>query len=82
MEQELASQPGCWQEAVSELDRFAPALPQRGERVAVVGCGTSLYVSRAYAAMREGAGHGETDSFPASEYRFGRTYDRIVAITR
>jgi fructoselysine-6-P-deglycase FrlB-like protein len=82
VEQELASQPDCWAEVVAQLDRFVPALPQRGERVAVVGCGTSLYMSRGYAALREAAGEGETDAFPASEFPAGRRYDRIVAITR
>ena len=82
VEQELASQPDCWAEVVAQLDRFVPALPRRGERVAVVGCGTSLYMSRGYAALREAAGDGETDAFPASEYPAGRRYDRIVAITR
>lgn len=79
---ELASQPDCWRAAIGELASYTQALPQKGERVAVVGCGTSLYVSRTYAALREGAGHGETDAFPASEYRFNRTYDRIVTISR
>ena len=48
----------------------------------MIGCGTSLYVARAYAALREAGGHGETDAFPASEYRLGRRYDRVVAISR
>lgn len=82
VERELATQPDCWQMAIDDVDRFQSSLPVRGERVAVVGCGTSLYMSRVYAALREGAGHGETDAFPASEYRFGRTYDRVVGITR
>ena len=64
------------------LADHAGALPPPGERVAVIGCGTSLFVARAYAALREAAGHGETDAFPASEYRFGRRYDRVVAISR
>jgi fructoselysine-6-P-deglycase FrlB-like protein len=79
---ELASQPDCWAQVIAQLDRFAPALPRRGERVAVVGCGTSLYMSRAYAALREAAGEGETDAFPASEFRANRQYDRVVAISR
>lgn len=82
VEQELASQPDCWRQATEAFARFQPALPEHGERVAVVGCGTSLYMARVYAALREGAGHGETDAFPASEYRFGRTYDRVVGISR
>lgn len=82
IERELASQPECWAKVVDSLAEHAAKLPDRGERVAVVGCGTSLYMARAYAALRETRGHGETDAFPASEYRFGRRYDRIVAITR
>lgn len=82
IERELASQPDCWAEVADSLDEHTAMLPDRGARVAVVGCGTSLYMARAYAALRETAGHGETDAFPASEYRFGRRYDRVVAITR
>jgi fructoselysine-6-P-deglycase FrlB-like protein len=67
---------------VAALGEHAGKLPASGERVAVVGCGTSLFMARAYAALREAAAHGETDAFPASEYRFGRRYDRIVAISR
>ena len=60
----------------------SPGLPRPGERVAVVGCGTSWFMAKAYAALREQAGHGETDAFQASEFPLGRRYDRVVAITR
>jgi fructoselysine-6-P-deglycase FrlB-like protein len=82
VEREVASQPRCWEQAVAAVADHAAALPVAGERVAVVGCGTSLFVARAYAALREAAGQGETDAFAASEYRFGRRYDRVVAISR
>jgi fructoselysine-6-P-deglycase FrlB-like protein len=36
----------------------------------------------AYAALREGSGAGETDAFAASEFPAGRTYDRVLAISR
>lgn len=81
---EIASQPACWRRAVAlaaDPDVVA-ALPRRGERVAVVGCGTSLFMAQAYARLREDAGHGETDAFAASEFPFGRAYDRVVALTR
>jgi fructoselysine-6-P-deglycase FrlB-like protein len=79
---EIASQPDCWRQAL-ELAATAPAgLPLPGERVAVIGCGTSLFVAQAYAALREGAGHGETDAWPASEFLAHRRYDRVVAISR
>lgn len=82
---ETASQPECWAEAV-RLAPSAAGLPARGERVAVVGCGTSWFIAMSYAALREAAGQGETDAYPASEFPLGRAaagrYDRIVAITR
>ena len=81
--QEIASQPDCWQQALDRLPEYAPLLPRRGERVAVVGCGTSWFMAQAYAALREAAGHGETDAFAASEAPVsGRSYDRVLALTR
>ncbi|MBL7254548.1 SIS domain-containing protein [Paractinoplanes lichenicola] len=77
---EIASQPECWRQAAKLAD--APGLPRRGERVAVVGCGTSWFMAKAYAALREQEGHGETDAFQASEFPRRRRYDRVLAITR
>lgn len=53
-----------------------------GERVAIVGCGTSYFMAQSAAALREEAGQGETDAFAASEFPRGRAYDRVVALTR
>ncbi|MFC0533552.1 SIS domain-containing protein [Phytohabitans kaempferiae] len=78
---EIASQPDCWRQA-ADLAGRSVGLPRPGERVAVVGCGTSWFMAMAYAALRERAGHGETDAFQASEFPGNRRYDRIVAITR
>jgi len=82
IEQEIASQPACWARAAEVAITAEAELPQSGARVAVVGCGTSFYMGRAVAALREAHGSGETDPFPASEYPSGRHYDRIVAISR
>lgn len=79
---EIASQPACWVRAADLLDHARRVLPAPGERVAVVGCGTSWFVAMAYAALREQAGLGETDAFAASEAPLGRDYDAVVAITR
>ncbi|MFG3699742.1 SIS domain-containing protein [Micromonospora sp. NPDC047620] len=79
---EIASQPDCWREAARVAATAADHLPRHGERVAVVGCGTSWFMAMAYAARREQAGQGETDAFQASEFPAGRRYDRLVAITR
>ncbi|GLY08049.1 MULTISPECIES: sugar isomerase [Actinoplanes] len=77
---EIATQPECWRQAAKLAT--APGLPLPGERVAVVGCGTSWFMAKSYAVLREQAGQGETDAFQASDFPHGRRYDRIVAITR
>jgi len=79
-EKEMRSQPEVWGLA-AELAQGAP-LPARGERVLILGCGTSLFVGAAIAAWREASGNGETDVFAASEVLTGRHYDEIVLISR
>jgi fructoselysine-6-P-deglycase FrlB-like protein len=79
---EIASQPECWAKAIEMAASTGAALPERGERVAAIGCGSSLNVARCYAALREAAGHGQTDAFPASEVSATRRYDRMVYISR
>lgn len=78
---EIASQPECWTIGVDRREEAAAVLPQSGERVALIGCGTSFHIAAALAVARESAGHGETDAFPASELP-SRPYDAVVAITR
>ncbi|MEV0185690.1 SIS domain-containing protein [Streptomyces sp. NPDC050625] len=82
VEDELSSQPECWIRAAEQAAHSGRALPGEGERVAIVGCGTSYFMAQAAAALREGAGRGETDAFAASEFPYGRPYDRVVALTR
>jgi fructoselysine-6-P-deglycase FrlB-like protein len=79
---EITSQPECWARVVRELPLHAPALPAMGERVAVIGCGTSWFMAQSYAQLREDAGHGLTDVFAASEAKLDRPYDRVLAMTR
>jgi fructoselysine-6-P-deglycase FrlB-like protein len=79
---ELGSQPACWKEAAALAHHVEDRLPKPGERVLAVGCGTSLHMARAYAARREADGLGESDAYPASEAPSGRTYDRVIAISR
>jgi fructoselysine-6-P-deglycase FrlB-like protein len=79
---EIESQPDAWRRAVAMVPAISAALPQNGERVAVIGCGTSWFMAEAYAALREDSGHGETDCFTASRLPTGRRYDRVVAISR
>ncbi len=80
--EEIASQPTSWRRAIDLAAASADVLPRKGERIAVVGCGTSWFMAQAYATLRERAGLGETDAFAASELPRGRAYDRVVALTR
>ena len=91
MEEELVSQPEVWKRAIeqSELEQAKAGhlLPADGERIAVIGCGTSWFMAQSYAAAREAAGKGVTDAFAASEAFLnhnsaGRHYDAVIAITR
>ncbi|MBT2481821.1 SIS domain-containing protein [Streptomyces sp. ISL-94] len=79
---ELGTQPACWEQAAELAPVRRAVLPQPGERTAIVGCGTSYYMAQAAAVLREEAGQGETDAFPASEFPRHRRYDRVVALTR
>jgi fructoselysine-6-P-deglycase FrlB-like protein len=81
MEAELRSQPETWARAAALRDEQA-LLPASGERIAVVGCGTSWFMAQSYAVLRESAGHGVTDAYAASEAVVDRDYDAIVAISR
>jgi fructoselysine-6-P-deglycase FrlB-like protein len=87
MEAELRSQPDTWARA-ADLRDDQSRLPARGERIAVIGCGTSWFMAQSYAAVREEGGAGVTDAYAASE-AFGsftafaaRDYDAVVALTR
>ncbi|MFJ7899928.1 SIS domain-containing protein [Streptomyces sp. NPDC096198] len=82
VEDELSSQPECWTRAAADATEHKRALPAAGERVAIVGCGTSWFMAQSAAALRERSGQGETDAFAASEFPHGRAYDRVVALTR
>jgi fructoselysine-6-P-deglycase FrlB-like protein len=60
----------------------AGLLPAPGESAAAIGCGTSLHVARAYAALREESNLGTTDAATASGLSPYRSYGRVVAISR
>jgi fructoselysine-6-P-deglycase FrlB-like protein len=80
--EEISSQPRVWRQAVELAPSVTTQLPAAGERVAIIGCGTSYFVAQAVAAAREAAGHGETDAFVASEMPADRRYDLVLAISR
>lgn len=79
---EIESQPDVWRRSL-ELRAAATAMLTRpGERVLVIGCGTSAFVAESFALLRETAGFGETDAAYASEPRPWRPYDAVLGITR
>ena len=80
--QEVESQPACWSRASDLAGPLRDQIGAPGQRVAVAGCGTSLHIAQAFAALRESTGRGETDAFPASEFPSARRYDRVVALSR
>ena len=53
---EIATQPDDWLRVAARVGSVADALPRPGERVGVIGCGTSLYMAQSYAVLREQAG--------------------------
>lgn len=82
IEREIASQPEVWSRAACAAGEVAASLPPSGARVAIIGCGTSLYVAQAIAGLRERAGRGESNALPASEAVLDGRYDAIIAISR
>ncbi len=81
LERETATQPADWARVIGRLGQVRGVLPTPGQRVAIIGCGTSYHVALAYAAARESAGIGQTDAWPASQARL-RDYDRVVLVSR
>ena len=79
---EIESQPDCWVRSIELLAQVGHLLPRPGQRVAVVGCGTSYFMAQSYAWLRQAGDDGPTDAFPASEMPSNRAYDSIVAISR
>jgi CRISPR-associated protein Cas5a/b/c len=79
-EREIADQPTAWARAAA----LAPAVElfRAGERVALIGCGSSWAAAAAIAGLRERMALGETDAFAASEAPLGRAYDHVVTISR
>jgi glucosamine--fructose-6-phosphate aminotransferase (isomerizing) len=79
---EIASQPALWAQAAVVAPQVAGVLVAPGQRLLVIGCGTSAFVAQSYAALREAAGLGWTDWAYASELPRVDGYDAVVALTR
>lgn len=78
---EISTQPDLWRSVGGWRPQDALAIIGSG-RALVLGCGTSAFVAQVIAALREGAGYGDTDWCYASEVPTGRAYDHVLAISR
>ncbi|MFT4030110.1 MAG: SIS domain-containing protein [Protaetiibacter sp.] len=79
---EISSQPAVWHRSLELLGDASRVLRRPGDRMLVIGCGTSAFVAESFALLREQAGFGETDAAYASEPRPRRPYDVVVGISR
>jgi len=79
---EIATQPALWRTAIADTSRATELLTAPGEKVLVLGCGTSAFVAESFAYLREQAGYGVTDAGYASEPRVWRDWTRVIAISR
>jgi fructoselysine-6-P-deglycase FrlB-like protein len=82
MHQELSDQPTCWRRVAAMKEELSSFFGGTGGRMALVGCGTSFHMAASMARLREEAGYGASDPFPASEVPTGRRYPRLVAVSR
>ncbi len=81
-EDEISSQPSMWNMVADFAPSMLDLLPSKGEKIAVVGCGSSWFMSQCFGWLREESGFGETDIYVGSEMNFARKYDRVLAISR
>lgn len=79
---ELTSQPEMWRQALSLPSDVLGLLPQAGEKVLVVGCGTSYYIGDSYAYLRNDAGIGRTRAAIPTELNWVDDDEHIVVISR
>jgi fructoselysine-6-P-deglycase FrlB-like protein len=71
----------AWRDAAALEPEHELALPFPNEHVAVVGNGAARAIARAYATLREEAGHGLTEAGAPDELP-KRPYDRTLLLTR
>ncbi len=79
---EIESQPDAWRTCLGLTDAAAVLLRRPGERMLVIGCGTSAFMAESLSILREDAGFGLTDDDYASEPRRPRDYDVVLGISR
>lgn len=79
---ELMTQPEMWQQALDLPPETLALLPAEGEKVLVIGCGTSYYIGDSYAYLRNDAGLGRTRAGIPSELNWVDDDEHIIVISR
>lgn len=79
---ELTSQPEIWAQALALPAETLALLPATGEKVLVIGCGTSYYMGDSYAYLRNDAGLGRTRAAIPTELTWVDPDEHIVVISR
>lgn len=79
---EVMSQPEIWARVIAEAPGTTPVLPGPGEKVLVVGCGTSYYVGDSYAKRRNAAGLGRTRAAIPAELEWVEDDEVLVVLSR
>ena len=82
VDREIRVQAGLWRRAADLAAVSRHQLPTHGQRIAVVGCGSSWFMAMAYASLREARGLGVSDAQTASEFAARRSYDHVIGISR
>lgn len=80
--EEIFSQPDVWSRAISDASVGLHVLPEAGEKVLVLGCGTSYYMGDSWARRRSAAGLGRTRAAIPSELAWVEDDESIVVISR
>lgn len=79
---ELATQPDMWRRAAATPADEVERLPAAGQRVLVLGCGTSYYIGEAYARRRRAAGLGATRAEIPSQLDFVEDGAEVLLLSR
>jgi fructoselysine-6-P-deglycase FrlB-like protein len=79
---EVESQPEVWMRVLAGSADSSARLPQRGQPVLLVGCGTSYYIGESYQRLRNSAGHGRTRAAIASEIPYLDPAETVVVLSR
>lgn len=80
--EEIHSQPEVWERVLTDPGLGLDLLPTTGEKVLVIGCGTSYYMGDSWAQLRNSADLGRTRATIPSELTWVEPDEVVIAISR